>query len=215
MVAAREEGGLTMNDVAMIVGANERVEPESFMQPSRVRVFFQCRKCGHEFSRVYKATPVKDPKCPNRSCAEASELAQAKREIENLRRMLAEGKPPAQIGKNVTVKAVDATAEIVMEDYGLTNLRDNVREGENMAPKLPAPQQAAADSYFSPKKVGKAIGLDARKTALLQNAAINGAFRRMAVPPTAIAPKAKAGQPALVSVGMRSNDLYQGRQPGR
>jgi hypothetical protein len=30
----------------------------------------------------------------------------------------------------------------------------------------------------------------------------------MAVPPTAIAPKAKSGQPALVSVGHRSNDLY-------
>jgi hypothetical protein len=201
-----------MNDVAMVAGATETLEPDGYLQPSRVRVTFECRKCGKQFSRVYKCVPAKDPKCPNKHCAEESRLAQLERENENLRRMLESGHAPAQIGKNVTVKAVDATAEIVMQDYGLTDLKDNVREGETVAPKLPGRQQQMADAYFSPAKAGRMAGLRTRQAELMKHAAISGAYRGMAVPPSAIDPKGRPGQSALVSVGTRPNDFYTGQR---
>ena len=45
-------------------------------------------------------------------------------------------------------KAVDTTANIVMEDYKLTDLKDNVRAGETMAPKLAPVLQEKADNMF-------------------------------------------------------------------
>lgn len=60
----------------------------------------------------------------------------------------ASNRAPGIIGTNVHVKAIDETAKIVMEDYGHTDMRDDVRPGETMAPKLPPAQQAAADNYF-------------------------------------------------------------------
>lgn len=60
----------------------------------------------------------------------------------------ASNRAPGIIGGNVQIKAIDETAKIVMEDYGYTNLRDDVRPTETMTPKLPPAQQAAADNYF-------------------------------------------------------------------
>jgi len=191
-----------MSDNVVMLPKTETLEPEGYLQPRKVRVHFRCGDCGHEWSRVYKSVPSRDPPCPNKTCSEASELATLRRENENLRRMLEEGRAPAQIGKNPTVKAVDTTAEIVMQDYGLTDLRDNVRQGESVAPKLPPQQQKQADSYFSPE-AGRAAGMNKRQAELLKRRAIAGAFRNMAVAPTAIMPAgARApGQPALVRVG--------------
>jgi hypothetical protein len=189
------------SNVVMLPGT-ELLEPEGYMQPRKVRVSFQCGDCGHEWSRVYKTVPAKDPPCPNKACSDASQLAQLRHENENLRRMLEEGRPPAQIGKNPTVKAVDTTAEIVMQDYGMTDLRDNIRQGESVAPKLPPAQQKAADTYFAPE-AGRSAGMNKKQVDLLKRRAVAGAFRNMAVPPTAIMPPGSRdpGAPALVRVG--------------
>ena len=48
-------------------------------------------------------------------------------------------------------KCVDKTADIVMTDYGMTNLKDNVRTGESMAPKLGGGAQAVADQMMGAK----------------------------------------------------------------
>ena len=48
-------------------------------------------------------------------------------------------------------KCVDKTAEIVMQDYGMTNLNDKVRQGESMAPKLGGGAQAVADQMMGAK----------------------------------------------------------------
>ncbi len=48
-------------------------------------------------------------------------------------------------------KCVDRTAEIVMTDYGMSNLKDNVRPGESMAPKLGGGAQAVADQMMGMK----------------------------------------------------------------
>lgn len=112
--------------------------------------------------------------------------------------MLAEQRGPAMVGGNPVVQAVDKTAGIVMQDYGMTDLKDNIREGESMAPKLPAVQQKQADNYFGGQKDGKALDFGTNKMRTVQsrhleqigkNAVLRGAYRNMAVPPIAVIPK--------------------------
>ena len=89
------------------------------------------------------------------------------------------------IGDKPMVKAVDMTADIVMEDYGLTNLQDNIRQGDMVAPKLPAPQQRMADGFFGGKAMqeqnGKSAG--ARQAELIRARALSGRYRGMAINP--------------------------------
>ena len=130
---------------------SEWVDSDRFSGPKMKRITFECGKCGHRWVRTLKAEPKRDPPCPNRRCVETSQIADLKRENENLRQMLEEGRAPAMIGQNIRVKAVDETARIVMGDGHYTDLRDNIREGESMEPKLPQAQQALADAMFSNK----------------------------------------------------------------
>ena len=91
--------------------------------------------------------------------------------------------PAPAIGGSTIVRAIDHTAQIVMEDHKLTDLKDNVREGETMAPKLPAPMQQAADTFFDPKN-NPQIAANPRRKAYLENLgkrAIAGAFRSTAL----------------------------------
>ncbi len=171
-------------------------DPEEFMGVRRYRVTFECAKCGHVYRKTFKSIPKDDPPCPNPSCAEASRVAQLEKEVENLRRMLESGQPPAQIGKKVVVKAIDTTAEIVMQDYGLSNLKDGIRTGETMAPKLPPAQQAAADGYFGGQAL-KSAGVNKKQMDLLGRRAISGAFRSMSVAPSAIMPHTPQGSSPL------------------
>ena len=126
-----------------------------------------------------------------------------------MKTMLAEQKPPGQIGNNNLNKAWDVTQNIVAEDFGQTNLNDRPHEGENMAPKQPPKIQNAIDSFFSgPKSKPGVIGetasrqerIQQRVASRLKRNALAGTYRGMAVPPTAIAPGATRGQPALVRV---------------
>lgn len=170
------------------LGYDVERDQEAFMPQRRYRIRYRCDKCGHEWSRTYKCIPAKDPACPNKSCAEQSEIEELRRQVANLTRMLESGTPPAQIGRNVKTKAVDATADIVMSDYKLTDLKDSIRPGESMAPKLPPAQQAAADNYFGGGAM-KAAGISAKQASLLGRRAIAGAYRNMAVPPSTIMPQ--------------------------
>jgi len=174
----------------------EMMEPEGYLQPRKVRVTYQCDDCGRTYKRVFKAVPKNDPPCPNPRCAAAREMAAMKRELENLKAMVASGSAPAQIGNKVVVKAVDETAKIVMEDYNMTNLRDGIRPGESVAPPLPPQQQAAADAYFGGKGMMQR-GMSKQQVDLLARRAASGAFRNMAVAPTEIAPGAKSGESPL------------------
>ena len=190
----------------------EVVEPEGFLEPKMYKCSFTCEKCGHEWTRTLKAVPRKLPPCPNRKCIDASALSAAQQEIGNLRRMLDEQKAPGHIGDNVRTKAIDATADIVMQDHKMTNLRDGIRPGESMAPKLPLAQQAAADNFFAAgaaakgaKAVDFATGgqrvITPNQMKLIGRRAMSGAYRNMSVGPGVLAgPNAKAGQSPLVSV---------------
>ncbi len=126
----------------------ETVPPDGYLQPTRYRTTCRCRRCGHVYSWTSKSPPKHDKPCPRVECSEMAQLQATLRETQNLVKMLMEQRAPAHIGESNIVKAVDATAEIVMKDYGMTNLQDNIRHGEAVAPKLPPVQQQAADAYF-------------------------------------------------------------------
>jgi predicted nucleic acid-binding Zn-ribbon protein len=189
------------------VGA-DAVQPESYLEARQYRVTYECERCGHTWKRTYSTIPKKDPPCPKVECIVARSLEDKQREVDNLRQMLESQTAPAQVGANVQVRAVDETAKVVMEDYGMTNLKDNVRQGESVAPTLAPEQQRQADNYFGSKGSVPVITAPGEKRATMRAAhmhalgrrAMAGAFANMAVPPTAIVPDAVAGQPALTRV---------------
>lgn len=178
----------------------DHLEPEGYLQPRRYRIHYECGRCGHEWSRVTTKIDSKDPPCPVKRCREEAFEEEIERRAENLARMLAEQRAPAQIGANQTVKAIDTTADIVMTDNHMTNLQDNLREGDMMAPKLPAPMQRVADGYFNGGALSDRYGSRrAKQMHRLGQQAIAGSFRNMAVNPGLVLP-GSAGQQALRKV---------------
>ena len=186
-------------------------EPGAYMPPTKYKITYSCAKCGQEFTKVHKTIPKHEPPCPNKACAEQAELVQLRREVANLTAMLESGEAPAQIGHRPRTKAIDMTAQVVMEDYGLTNLKDNIRHGEAMAPKLPPAQQAAADGYFGGQGLRTTnlvpgtptVEVSAKQANLLGRRALAGAFKQMAVSPGAIAPRgARPGEASLHRTGV-------------
>lgn len=98
--------------------------------------------------------------------------------------------PTSQTAKN-QIKAIDTTADIVMQDYKLGDLKDRVHQGEAMAPKLAPNLQKQADSFFAGKK-NKNLPYNAGAIA---KAAMNGAYapsRTGAINPIAAQHQARA-----------------------
>lgn len=186
----------------------EMIEPKGFLEPRRYKVSFECELCGHHWSRTFKAIPKNDPPCPNKRCIADRETAQLKAEMANLKQMLEEQKGPGHIGANNLVKAWDVTQEMVAQDYKVTNLNDRPYEGESMAPKLPQKLQDAADNFFGGNKAkGPVVGNVGRQETIRNNVmkrlsarAVAGAYKGMAVPPSAIMPGAVQGQKPLTMV---------------
>lgn len=165
---------------------------EGFMQPTRKRIKFQCPVCEHTWVRTFPAEPRENPPCPNKRCAEARELKDLKLQVANLTRMLESGQAPAHIGANPKVKAIDVTAQVTMEDNKLTDLKDNIRQGEAMAPKLPPPMQKAADGFFSGganKALGSGETMAQRRMRAMGARAIAGGMRDMSIAPNQVLPK--------------------------
>lgn len=107
------------------------------------RITCQCSRCGFRWKRRTKNPDSPDPACPNLACGEMPVP---------IGMDLTSNRAPATIGASVGVRAIDETANIVMQDYGMTNMRDDVREGESATPKLPPAQQTMADNYFGGPK---------------------------------------------------------------
>ena len=201
---------------------SEMQPPATQFEERKYRVSYRCSDCGHTWKSGWRrSVPKKDPPCPNTHCAEMRAARQMAIENANLKRMLAEQQPPAQIGNKMIVKAVDATAEITMQDYGLTDLKDNIRPGENMVPKLPPQQQAMADSYFTagtsaPKGESKMVDfatgrmrpVQARHLEAIGKRALAGGYRRLAVNPTAVIPENVRNKPPIMRTRSIGNDAY-------
>ena len=103
----------------------------------KFRITLRCKTCGNKWSRVVVDPDKADPPCP-----------QCRRRYETRGMDYDSNRAPANVGNNNHIKAIDQTAEIVMRDHGMTDLRSDVREGETSAPKLAPHLQKAADSFF-------------------------------------------------------------------
>lgn len=119
---------------------------------------YRCRDCNHNFSRITKAFPKKDPNCPKckksnrlRSEGIVSDKTHQLDDNKKIQDMIDSRQAPSA-GKSNFTKAMDATAEIVMKDYNLTDLQDNLRAGDSMAPKLAPELERQVDNVFKPQK---------------------------------------------------------------
>ncbi len=120
------------------------------------------------------------------------------REAENMAEIIASQRAPGVIGDKVIVKAIDATAQVVQEDYALTDLKDNIRHGEAMAPKLPPDKQKLADGFFGGAAMRERAGGNRkrqRELDVLGKRAIAGAYANMAISPATAMPGRRGESP--------------------
>jgi hypothetical protein len=108
--------------------------------------------------------PTKDPECPE--CKIAKKVSLKTSVTDDTHKHINPDNPEASwvggtfenprkvpsLGKSNFTKAMDATAEIVMQDYALTDLQDNLRVGDSMAPKLRQDLEQKVDQVFKPQK---------------------------------------------------------------
>lgn len=190
-----------------------KLQPEegvpAHLQPTRYRIYYSCDVCGHTWNKVTTKVSGKDPLCPSKVCKKERAIQEAEDAAANMAQIIEERRAPGVIGSNAMVNAVDTTAKIVMEDHGMTDLRDNVREGDTLAPKLPGKQQIAADNYFGTGNA-KAAGATNRTASLLKRRAIAGAFKNMAGNPQAMLGNPKRGDSPLRPVASIRNDGFRG-----
>jgi hypothetical protein len=160
--------------------------PDEPFTPRMYKIRFRCNRCNHEYHKVSKTANIPDMPCPKSACKAAIHKEEVQREALKLAKMLEEQRPPAQIGANISVKAVDKTAEVVMHDYKMTDLKDNIRQGEAMAPKLAPHLQKRADDFFTGPGASEGGNRRARHLKALGQRAIAGAFAKRAVDTKAI-----------------------------
>lgn len=98
---------------------------------------YRCTSCGHRFERFHMERSEPTPECP--LCSDIPVLA-----------------PSVAAFRTNKGRAMDITQKIAEEDFGLTDMKDRVYEGE-IAAKMPIvtpEQKAAADKVFKPQTPG-------------------------------------------------------------
>ena len=107
------------------------------------QITIRCLTCSHRYKRTLRAASAEAlDRMPDPPCPKCKTAAKAQRGMD-----VSAGRAPS-VGGSLVVKATDYTANATMEDYGLTDLRSDVREGEMAVPKLPAAQQHKVDNFF-------------------------------------------------------------------
>lgn len=142
---------------------------------------FKCSDCKSTFEKITTNQNLMRPKCPY--CKEESKATKLHRvgdgavSDEELQRekllkefmktpefqqsLLSKLMSPISQSSQNTNKAVDATADIVMQDYKMGDLPDKkMHVGETMAPRLDPVRQNMADNMFGGKKKGPQACLD-------------------------------------------------------
>lgn len=147
---------------------------------------YRCTDCKHTYERVTHYLPKKNPACPE--CKQAVRIKNKGVVSENspafdnggLQGIIDFGQAPS-VGGSVGVKAVDATAELVMKDYGMTdlNMGSHTKPGDTCAPKLAPHLQSQADGMFGKPdpagmvvrdiNTGKYVRLDSHKSKAYEN----------------------------------------------
>lgn len=161
----------------------------------RYRMTFKCGDCSNIFKKITTNADLQKAPCPQ--CRTKNRITKFMRTgdgpISKKDLVIVQAPPsvaPAIIG-SIATKAIDATANIVMEDHKLSNLKDSVKYGESMAPRLDPVRQHKADNFFGPKKAprGTPAGLD---PARLAKQAMRGSFRDQKMDPVkALSPRFK------------------------
>lgn len=146
---------------------------------SKYKITYRCQRCGGKFSKLVSNPDTAKLKCQNMDCRHVQK---------NIGLDLSAGTSPGIVGASNVVKAVDETARIVMEDYGLSNLKDNLREGDSAAPSLPPQQQALADGFFNGKNTRNRMGISSRQAEMIKRRAIAGAYRGSALDVKSVLP---------------------------
>lgn len=185
----------------------------------KYRMTFKCSECGSQFKKITTNRDLMSAPCPECKSREqktrftrmgdgpvtdadllAEKISKKMMETPEFQQALLSKlmSPIPQSSKNRN-KAVDTTADIVMEDYKLGDLKDNAQRGDTMAPSLPPKLQKQADNFFAGKKKGASIG--GLNTAAIARAAMSGAYRPEAtgaINPVAAQHRAKARAPVNV-----------------
>lgn len=154
------------------------------------KITLRCTSCGFRWTRIVSDAKLAEPDPPCRRCKTRYETRGI--DFDNPR-------APANVGQNPRVNAIDQTAEIVMQDHGMTDLRSDVREGETMAPKLAPKLQAMADNMFVRK--GRNNPLQGVNAGRLARQAMSGAFapqRVGGVDPVAATHEARVKPPVRI-----------------
>lgn len=152
------------------------------------KITHRCVLCGYRWKRVTSDINSPDPPCPRpvKWNKRGRVIATCGKSITPIGMDLTLNKAPASIGGNIHVKAIDETARIVMEDHGMADLRDDVRQGETAEPKLAPAQRQMADAFFGSGKTranmpvlgmpGVKFGDLRTRPALSASLAMQGAF---------------------------------------
>lgn len=138
------------------------------MEKQKYRITCKC-DCGNVFKLITTNSDVKSARCSmckakkrmtrlvrtgdgpvSNADITAEKLAEKLMEDPAFQqRLLSKLMSPTPQGEKNRIKAVDTTADIVMQDYKIGDLPDRgIRPGDNMAPKLPPAQQVKADNFF-------------------------------------------------------------------
>lgn len=176
----------------------ETLPADTFMGPKRFRITCRCLRCNRAYSYTTARISDDDRPCPRRACKQAAMDEEIERRARNMAAIIDSQRPPGHIGESITVKAIDATAEVVMSDYKLTDLKDNIRHGEAMAPKLPPDQQKLADGFFGGAAMKERTGGNAkrqREITMLGKRALAGAFANMSISPATAMPGRRGESP--------------------
>jgi hypothetical protein len=173
---------------------------------SRYKLTLRCNNFRHGPYKYTKTVDVDEDagetlsNIPNPPCPLCNKLVKKRDEevmatapipIPPMEEWLPTGQGPAHIGANNQVKAIDIAADIAMKDYGLTDLKDNIRQGDTMAPALPPQQQKMADNFFTPQTNPAFAGKRKKQMELLGKRAIAGAFRTTALDVKSVLPDAR------------------------
>lgn len=163
---------------------------------------YSCTDCGVIFSLQTESRPSdkdKSPACPmcntashsTRKSISKSNKKYTKKELEKNQNDIITAQKAPSVGGSARAKAIDATAQIVMQDYGMTdiNLGSSLRDGDTCAPKLQGTDASGVsleqrvDQVFAPQpnKVMGMQGSNNLNRALMSQ--INaGAYRNQADP---------------------------------
>ena len=151
-------------------------------EKQKYRMTFKCGECSNVFRKITTNANLDKAPCPE--CKKKNRITRFTRSNDgpvsaaDLRERDWEKQPyvpppkSAESSANV-IKAVDETARIVMEDYKMGDLKDMVKPGESMAPKLPPKMQAQADGMFGGGGKNRVIP----NAAKIARTAMAGGFR--------------------------------------